>query len=47
VLRPFFPEPVPIEVMEYLTQRFREVKQLGGVEGYETIWLKPALGASY
>jgi hypothetical protein len=43
ILRPLFPEPVESAVMTYLQTRFNTVKQLGGPEGYSTLWEKPAL----
>jgi hypothetical protein len=40
ITEPMGPQTLPDDVMAYLQSRFREIKQLGGPNGYTTIWRK-------
>lgn len=40
ITEPMGPVTLPYDVMTYLQSRFRVIKQLGGSNGYVTIWRK-------
>jgi hypothetical protein len=42
ILTPYVGTPIDAAVLRYMQQRFRVIKQLGGPEGYATLWEAPS-----